>query len=95
MRETRYARERATADIHGQRIERIFVKEQGQDEIRFSWWKDGGMMMRPLDLPESELLPLLREAIMKGVFTEQFLKELHETLYETRQNAKYAIETVA
>lgn len=90
MRDTRYATEKATADIGGCRIERIFVKEQEQDEIRFSWWKDGAMMMRPLDLPEEQLLPLIVLAIRKGVFTEDFMQGLQAAIYETRRGAAYA-----
>jgi len=93
MRETGYARELATASIDGQRIERIYVKDQGQDEIRFSWWKEGRMIMRPLDLPEAELLPLLQQAMMKGVFSEKFLKGLHDAIYDARREASYADET--
>ncbi len=88
MRDTSYATELAHADIGGHRIERLHVKHQGQEEIRFSWWKDGRMAMRPLDLPEHELLPLLRKAIENGVFTEGFLRELHSLLYEARGSVR-------
>ncbi|MCR0983137.1 hypothetical protein [Roseomonas populi] len=84
MRDTHYATELAHADIGGSRIERLHVKHQGQDEIRFSWWKDGRMMMRPLDLPENELLPLFQAAIRNGVFSEDFLRDLHAALYDAR-----------
>ncbi|MGQ8630919.1 hypothetical protein ACUTJJ_05455 [Agrobacterium sp. DKPNP3] len=85
LRKTAYADEIATArDDIGQTIERIHVKEHGKDEIRFSWWVDGKMMVRPLDLPEEELLPLMREAIRKGVFSADFLRNLHQVLYEER-----------
>jgi hypothetical protein len=84
MRDTPYATELATADLNGCRIERLHVKEQDQDEIRFSWWVDGRMANRPLDLPENELLPLLRLAIEQGVFTEAFLRDLHSMLYDVR-----------
>ena len=58
MRDTGYATEMKTvSDNYGQTIERIFVKEHQQEEIRFSWWKDGRLAPRPLDLPESDLLP--------------------------------------
>ena len=40
MRDTKYATERVIAEINGNRIERIFVKAENQDEIRFSWWPD-------------------------------------------------------
>lgn len=84
MRDTDYATELATAEIGENRLERLFIKETATEEVRFSWWKDGKMMMRPLDLPESELLPLLRQAIETGVFTDAFLRELHSLLYECR-----------
>lgn len=77
MRDTDYATEiKSVSDPDGQTIERIFVKKFQRDEIRFSWWKDGRLAPRPLDLPESELLPLMREAIAKGVFSPEFLKGL-------------------
>jgi hypothetical protein len=77
MRDTKYATERATAsialdDVHECKIERIYVKENEQDEIRFSWWKNGKMMMRPLDLNEKDLIKLLKEAIKEDVFTSGF-----------------------
>lgn len=84
LRDTPYARELATAEIGEHRIERLLVKGSGEEEIRFSWWEGGQLRMRPLDLPEKELLPLLREAIVKGVFTEGFLRDLQAALYETR-----------
>lgn len=90
MRDTNYATELVTAEIDHCRIERIFVKAQDQEEIRFSWWPDGKMATRPLDLPESELLPLLRLAIAKGVFSEQFLKDLHSAIYDARPTAARA-----
>jgi len=86
-RDTPYARELASADLNGCRIERLYVKGAGQDEIRFSWWKDGNMANRPLDLPEKDLLALFRLAIERGVFSDDFLRDLHATLYDTRRAA--------
>ena len=83
MRDTNYAREIASADIGGERLERILVKESGVEEIRFSWWKNGRFTPRPLDLPEPELLDLMRKAIANGVFTEAFLAGL-ETIVANR-----------
>lgn len=85
MRDTSSATELARADIGGQRIERLLVADQGVVGIRFSWWKDGGMLPRPLDLPEDELLPLLREAIRQGVFSTQFVEDLKEALVAPRR----------
>ena len=90
MRDTDYATERATADINWCRIERLYVKQMEQEEIRFSWWKEGHLTNRPLDLPERELLPLLRRAIEKGVFTDAFLRDLHSLLYEVRGEKRNA-----
>lgn len=76
MRDTNYARELATAAIQWRdssegRIERLLIKDSGEEEIRFSWWKDGRMTPRPLDLSESDLLTLLERAIVSGVFTDE------------------------
>ncbi len=40
------------------------------------------MVIRPLDLPESELLPLMRAAIAEGVFSRLFLQGLDQTLQD-------------
>jgi hypothetical protein len=85
MRDTAYASEIATASIafdgaNEAKIEHIHVKDQGQDEIRFSWWKDGRIMMRPLDLPENDLLRLLDNAIKGGIFTPDFRAKLRNML---------------
>ena len=83
MRDTPCATEIRTArDASGQTIERIFVKEWQREEIRFSWWSNGKMVVRPSDLPEDELLPLMREAIRKGVFSAAFLRGLHAARYD-------------
>ena len=89
MRDTPYATEIETAsDSIGQTIERLFVKEHGREEIRFSWWKDGQLMIRPLDLPEDELLPLMRTAMRKGVFSLRFLSDLEAALVEHLRERK-------
>lgn len=83
MRDTPYATEIATAsDAVGQSIERIFVKEYQREEIRFSWWSNGNLVIRPLDLPEEELLALMGLAIQRDVFTEDFLRGLQTMLNE-------------
>jgi hypothetical protein len=83
MRETRYASELATAELKDCRIERIHLKKEDRDEIRFSWWPNGKMAMRPLDLPENELLELIRLAVAEGVFTDAFLSNLRQILGST------------
>jgi hypothetical protein len=89
MRRTRYAEEIAEpADIGGLRIERLRVFETGQEEIRFSWWKDGRFVPRPLDLSEDELLDLMRQAILeRRVFTPSFLDGLQRILAERSNHA--------
>jgi hypothetical protein len=86
-RDTDYATELVTAsypfpesDGAESRAERLYIKSLQQEAIRFSWWKDGRMMMRPLDIREGELLGLLREALSKGVFSDEFLVALRELL---------------
>ena len=86
MRDTAYAAEIASAEIKGCRIERIHVKEYDQDEIRFAWWPEGRMANRPLDLPENELLELIKAAIANRVFSDQFLEGLLKLLAE---NARF------
>lgn len=88
MRDTSYATElKSVVDAHGQSIERIFVKEKAAEEIRFSYWKNGTIVPRSLDLPESDLLPLMADAIRSGVFTPAFCKALHNVLYENRRES--------
>ena len=83
MRDTSYATEiKAAADSFGQSIERLFIKELGREEIRFSWWKEGRMVVRPLDLPEDELLPLMKAAMAEGVFSSGFLEGLQAALVD-------------
>ncbi len=80
MRSTPYADEIAHADEGGARIERLRIKATGLDEIRFSAWKDGRFQTRPLDLPEEELLRLMRKAIDRGVFSQGFVGGLRQML---------------
>ena len=76
MGETSYQKPISFAEYREMRIERIFVKHHGQEEIRFSWWPGGRFSTRPLDLPEHELLELMREAIKNGVLTPTFVDGL-------------------
>src|SRR5262245_52838278 len=89
-RETRYAKEIARGtvvwsktDANEGRLEHLYNKVRKQDEIRFSSWKGGRMMMRPLDLTEDELIDLLRDAIKQSVFSETFLSKLRRLLKST------------
>lgn len=85
MRDTKYARELVSAALDYQtgdqaRIERLYVKDEQQEEIRFSWWRDSRMMLRPLDLPEDDLVALFRAAIQERVFSREFLRKLKSIL---------------
>lgn len=84
MRETKYAVELTEPGImrfpsgDEARIEKLHIKESGEEEVRFSWWKDGKMI--PLDLSENDLLILLRDAFAKDVFTPLFKDSLRSLL---------------
>ncbi len=85
LRDTKYAKELSTGSValgpsDEGRMERLFVKGTGIEEIRFSWWKDGRMARRPLDLPEEALINLFQDAIGKGVFTANFRAKLQAIL---------------
>lgn len=81
MRDTNYATELVPPAVlefpsgDEARIERLRIKATGQTEIRLSWWKDGRMMMRPLDLSEGDLLKLIARAIRQGVLLPDDAKE--------------------
>jgi hypothetical protein len=62
------------------RIEKLHIKRTGEQEVRFSWWKDGKMLPRPLDLSEDDLIALLRDAVAKDVFTPAFRMGLKSIL---------------
>ena len=85
MRDTEYATEIKTAKVdagdgHESRMECLWIKAKEQQEIRFSWWHKDALMMRPLDLPESELLLLFKEAIRLGVISSKFQEDLKAIL---------------
>ena len=85
MRNTRYARELETVIAgdptdHHARLERLWVKDPGQVEIRFSWWNGGQMQIRPLDIEEPALLELLEKGIVGGIFSADFLFKLTRIL---------------
>jgi hypothetical protein len=86
LRDTDYATElREPGIIHWSdgsegRIERLLIKGSQEEEVRFSWWKDGRFQTRPLDLGEEDLLSLMADAINHGVFTQDFLAGLRRLL---------------
>jgi hypothetical protein len=86
MRDTRYATEIQSASLRWPdsdseaRIEHLYIKSSGEHEIRFSWWKNGRMTPRPLDLSEKDLVKLFRSAVRNGVFTDKFKTALATSL---------------
>jgi hypothetical protein len=76
MRDTKYATEQRTSKIGDNRIERLFIKAHQQEEIRVSWWPDGRMANRPLDVTEPDFIALLAQGIADGVLSGQFLPKL-------------------
>lgn len=74
LRDTKYAREIARSVLKWPsgdeaRIERLEIKSTGKIEIRLSWWKDGQMQPRPLDLSEEDFYRLLVQGIRDGVLS--------------------------
>ena len=84
IRDTPYASLFAQHKVGEARVERLWVKDATQWEIRFSWWKNLGdgekMMERPLDVPEDVLLELFRGGLCEGVFADDFTRELKDLL---------------
>lgn len=77
----------AYADLGGARIERLYIKERREQAVRFR--RMGRDAVRPLELPEDELLVLLGDAIARGVFSASFLSELRAIL-DAQARARYA-----
>ena len=73
---SRYAEEIARASIGDTRIERLDVFAEAQEEIRISWWPNGRMAPRPVDLPEEMLIELLAKGIHANVLSADFLSKL-------------------
>lgn len=87
MRNTDYARELCEPGVmkwpssgSEARIEKLLIKETGEEEIRFSWWKAGKLAIRPLDLSEEDLVRLFSDAIAKEVFSDDFKSKLKSML---------------
>lgn len=86
MRDTPYATELATGSVKANkeggelRVERLHIKEYDRPEIRWSWWVDGKIANRPLDLTEGQLLDLFKVGMKNGVFTTDFLVGLRNRI---------------
>jgi hypothetical protein len=53
---------------------------KGKEGCRFSWWKEGRMLPRPLDVTEDELRELLQKAFRQGLFSGSLVEDLREML---------------
>lgn len=89
IKETRYCKVLRQAKIRENNvaygIEKIFVKDLNQEEIRFVYFKDTVKMeeqlvARPLDLPEDDLIRLIELAIKQNVFSKEFIGNLKEII---------------
>lgn len=70
----------AAADLGGCRLERVFLKDELEEAIRFRDCRPGRFNPRMLCLSEGELLILFGDAIAAGVFSESFLADLQAIL---------------
>jgi hypothetical protein len=88
MRKTKYAEELCEPGRiqwptgEEARIERLLIRKGSLEEIRFSWWKNGNIAIRPLDLSEDDLLKLFGDAFAKNVFSNAFKSRLRSMLKE-------------
>jgi len=65
---------------HTHVLERIYVRDTAEEEIRWCYWKDGRFVPRPPDLPEEDLLRLFEAAVAEHVFTPRFKQQLKQIL---------------
>ena len=61
------------------RIEKLHLAS-GQEKIRLSSWRGGGLISQPLVLSEAELLDILHQAIHAGVLPRNFIGKLRERI---------------
>lgn len=85
LRDTDYAKELIRATVNFSegsegRVERLFIKDRQREEVRFSWWKEGQIIMRPLDATEDQWLELFESALKEGVFSKDFRAKLRYML---------------
>jgi hypothetical protein len=62
------------------RVEKLLLKETGQEQIRLSVWSQGKMQQRPISLSEQDLTALLRAAIREGVLSQGFASDLQSVI---------------
>lgn len=93
IKETKYCSILAQAKVFDGKytycIEKVFVKKQQQEEIRFCLYKDTinqveRYIPRSLDVTEEEFLELFKEAMTQGVFSKELLTNLRMELAKKR-----------
>ena len=81
LRKTKHAALCAEASLNQEngnehRLERMWLKEDESEVIRWSWWKQGHLIPRAPHLTEAQLIALLDKGIEAKVFTPFFLRQL-------------------
>jgi hypothetical protein len=64
------------------RAEKIVLKSNNQQELRFSWRTQNGVQFQraPLDLPEDEWVQLFDVAVQNNIVSDKFIKDLIKVL---------------
>jgi len=68
------------------RAEIIQIKATGDEELRFTWWTQGGKKFQrtPLDLKEDDWLKLFEAAVKEEVLSDEFKSKLITILENKR-----------
>lgn len=89
FKETDYCKMYAVGSIEDDEtrcsLEKIFIKEEERREVRFSYYKRNKknnfqLIMRPLDVTESEFIEMFENAFRNGVFSKVFITALKTIL---------------
>ena len=58
------------------RLERVWLKRERYEALRFTAWRHGRFIPRPAHLTEPELIALLDRGLEGGVFSDFFRRQL-------------------
>lgn len=58
------------------KAERILVKSDRKERIRFSWWPNNNYVPQALVLQEDEWIRLFDKAVKEDIFTQDFIKKM-------------------
>lgn len=58
------------------RFERIWVKSRQEELLRWTWWKGGRMVPRPVEMSEAQILECLEKGLDTGLLSSFFLRQL-------------------